>query len=220
MSRSCWCVATGLVLWLTPQNAGVAAGIQPASPTDLIAEVRTLAWAEAVDDAQTLIEERRGQSDPLSPEWLVAVSWVARGASFAERWDVAEAYAREAFDGSVSSLEARPLDDERHLPTALGAAIEVLGRVYEARGERSAAVAFLQAQHARYAGTSIERRLQKNILLLSLEGQSFPELSADSPHWHGATLGRQSRGQGRGGLLLSPLVSGLQAPDARARRPA
>ena len=59
-----------------------------------------------------------------------AVSWVARGASFAERWDIAEKYAREAFDGSVGRLEERARDDERHLSTALGA---LFG--YATRGE-------------------------------------------------------------------------------------
>ena len=150
---------------MTSQDASVAAGVQQGSPTDLIADVRTLAWAEAVDEAQTLIEQRREQSDQLGAAWLAAVSWLAHGASFSERWDVAEPYAREVFDGSIALLKDRPLDEEPPLPIALGAAIEVLGRVHDARGNRSEALAFLQAEHARYEGTSIERRIQKNILL-------------------------------------------------------
>ena len=170
----------GLVFWLTPQEAGVAAVQGPrTAPTDLIADVRTLAWAEEVDEAQTLIEQQRERSDQVTPEWLAAVSWLARGASFAERWDVAEQYAREALDGSLALLDERPLDEEAHLPIALGAAIEVLGRVHDARGDRSAGMAFLRAQHARYEGASIETRIQKNILLLSLEGQPFPDLEVE-----------------------------------------
>lgn len=169
----------GLVFWLTPPEARVTAATVQGSPTDLIADVRTLAWAEEVDEAQTIIERQRDRSGQLTPEWLAAVSWLARGASFAERWDVAERYAREAFDGSLALLEQRPLDAEAHLPIALGAAIEVLGRVHDARGDGSAAVAFLRAQHSRYEGTSIETRIQKNILLMSLEGQPFPDLAVE-----------------------------------------
>ena len=71
------------------------------------------------------------------------------------------------------------MDLERQLPAALGAGIEVLGRVQDARGDRSGAVEFLRAQHETYKGTSIETRLQKNILLLSLEGQPFPVIDVE-----------------------------------------
>ena len=43
-------------------------------------------------------------------------------------------------------------------------------------GERTAAVEFLRGQHKKYLGTSIETRIQKNILLLSLEGKPLPKL--------------------------------------------
>ena len=172
----------GLVFWSTPQDGGVAAvGGPRVAPTELISVVRTMAWAEEVDDAQRLIEQERESHNPLTPEWLVAVSWLARGAGFAERWDVAEQYAREAFDGSVALLDKRPLDAdaEPHLPIALGAAIEVLGLAQDADGDRLAARTFLRTQHARFDGTSIERRLQKNLLLLSLEGEPFPDLEVE-----------------------------------------
>ena len=175
----------GLVFWLAPQATGVAAGLQGPS-TQLISDVRTLAWAEEVDAARRLVEQHRESGVEITPEWLAAVSWLARGASFAERWDIAEHYAREAFEGSVDLLDQRPLDEDAHLPIALGAAIEVLGRVYDAAGDPSAATAFLRAQHRRYQGTSIETRIQKNILLLSLEGQPFPLLEVE--HHLGAPL--------------------------------
>ena len=115
----------------------------------------------------------------LDPRWLLAASWLGRGASFAERWEVAEPYAREAHDGSVALLDERGLDAEGQLPLALGAGIEVLGRVQDARGDRAGAVEFLNSQRERYSGTSIETRIQKNVLLLSLKGQPFPVLDVD-----------------------------------------
>ncbi|MBM64175.1 MAG: hypothetical protein CL484_14595 [Acidobacteria bacterium] len=153
---------------------------------DLVGQMRDLAWAEQVDVAQALIESERSGQDTSSPGWLLAVSWLGRGASFAERWDVAELYAQEAHDGSVELLAHRDLDAEGQLPLALGAAIEVLGHSKEAAGERVGAVDFLTAQRDLYRGTSIETRIQKNALLLSLEGQPFPEL--DVEHYLGERL--------------------------------
>jgi len=153
---------------------------------DLVGKMRDFAWTEQVDAAQTLIESERLVQDTLSPDWFLAVSWLGRGASFAERWDVAEEYAREAYDGSIGLLAQRTLDADGQLPLALGAAIEVLGHAQEAGGDRAGAVDFLSVQRDRYRGTSIETRIQKNALLLSLEGQPFPEL--DVEHYLGEPL--------------------------------
>ena len=145
----------------------------------LVSEMSDLAWAGEVDRAQATLEARRADSEQPTPEWLAAVSWMARGASFAERWDLAERYAGEAYEGSLELMKERPLDAERFLPTALGAGIEVLGRTYDAQGDRARAVTFLSAARQEFAGTSIETRIQKNFLLLSLEGKPFPALEVD-----------------------------------------
>jgi thiol-disulfide isomerase/thioredoxin len=145
----------------------------------LISEMSDLAWAEEVDGAKALLESRRADGEQPTPEWLAAVSWMARGASFAERWDLAERYASEAYQGSLALLKDRTLDAERFLPTALGAGIEVLGRTYDAQGDRSRAVNFLSTARQEFAGTSIEIRIQKNFLLLSSEGKPFPVLEVD-----------------------------------------
>ena len=154
--------------------------------SELVGQLRDMAWAEEVDAAQALIEQQRPHHDLSSPEWLLAASWLGRGASFAERWDVAERYAREAQDGSVALLDARELDADSQLPLALGAGIEVLGQAQDARGDRAGAVDYLASQRERYRGTSIETRIQKNALLLGLEGQPFPVL--DVEHYLGTPL--------------------------------
>ena len=154
--------------------------------SELVGQLRDMAWAEEVDAAQALIERQRPHHDQSSPEWLLAASWLGRGASFAGRWDVAERYAGEAHDGSVALLDGRELDADRQLPLALGAGIEVLGQDRDARGDRAGAVAYLAGQRERYRGTSIETRIQKNALLLGLEGQPFPVL--DVEHYLGAPL--------------------------------
>ena len=148
-------------------------------PAELVAQMSDLAWAEEVDAAEALIESQRPHHDEASPHWLLAVSWLGRGASFAERWDVAERYAREAFEGSAALLGARELDADRELQLALGAGIEVLGHAMDAAGDREGAVEFLSDQREAYRGTSVEMRIQKNALLLSLEGQPFPVLDVE-----------------------------------------
>ena len=145
----------------------------------LVSEMSDLAWAEEVDQARDILEARRVDGEQPTPEFLAAASWLARGASFAERWDVAERYASEAYEGSLELMKELPLDSERFLPTALGAGIEVLSHTYDAQGDRARAVTFLSAVRQQYAGTSIETRIQKNFLLLSLEEKPFPVLEVD-----------------------------------------
>jgi len=147
--------------------------------SSLVSEMSDLAWAGEVDQARATLEASRADGELPTAEWLAAVSWMARGASFAERWDIAEQYASEAYEGSLELMKGRPLDAERFLPTALGASIEVLGHTYDAQGDRARAVNFLGAARRQHAGTSIATRIQKNFLLLSLEGKRFPVLEVD-----------------------------------------
>jgi thiol-disulfide isomerase/thioredoxin len=153
--------------------------IAPAPAADLVRQVRLLLEREDAAAARQFVEKNRPPQPAITAEWLAAASWVARGASFEGQWDVAQKYAQETFDGSVAMLGKRPLDADRNLPTALGASIEVLAHSYDAAGERGPALDFLRRQHEAYRGTSIETRIQKNLLLLSLEGKPFPALAAE-----------------------------------------
>jgi thiol-disulfide isomerase/thioredoxin len=121
-----------------------------------------------------LEQYRREQG--VTPEFLEALSWMGRGALAAKDYGKAEAYAQRTYDLCVAELKKRPLDQERHLPVALGAAIEVRANVLAAQGERVAAVAFLREQLKRYYSTSIRARVQKNINLLTLEGKPAPAI--------------------------------------------
>lgn len=153
--------------------------IAPASAADLVPKVRALAQKQDVAAARQLVEKNRPPQPQMTAEWLAAASWVARGASFEGQWDLAQRYAQEAFDSSIELLAKRALDADRDLPIALGAAIEVLAHSYDAAGERGAAVDFLRRQRETYRGTSIETRIQKNLLLLGLEGKPFPALAVE-----------------------------------------
>jgi len=151
----------------------------PAAAADLVRQVRLLLEKQDVAAAQQFVEKNRLPQSEITAEWLAAASWVARGASFAGQWELAQKYAQETFDSSLDLLAKRPLDADRDLPTALGASIEVLAHSYDAAGERGAAVDFLRRQRQAYRASSIETRIQKNLLLLSLEGKPFPALAVE-----------------------------------------
>lgn len=153
----------------------LAAWAQTANP---VPAARKAAWAKDVATAERVVREYRAQKPEVTPLLLEAMSWVARGASFAKQWDIAEKYAREVYEASGVLLKDRALDADNNLPLALGAAIEVLAAVQDAQGDRGGAVTFLRKQREAFAGKSIETRIQKNILLLTLEGKPAPQIVA------------------------------------------
>ena len=112
----------------------------------------------------------------VTPEMLEALSWLGRGALAAKRFEQADEYARQTYDLATATLKPLELDVEPHLPIALGAAIEVRAQASAQTGARSEAVAFLQRELASYKATSIAKRIQKNLNLLSLEGTPAPPL--------------------------------------------
>jgi thiol-disulfide isomerase/thioredoxin len=120
----------------------------------------------------------------ITSEMIEAVSWMARGALAAHDYSQADAYAEQTRGLALAQLTRRPLDQERHLPIALGAAIEVQAQVLAAQSQRSEAIAFLTQQLTKYYGTSIRTRIQKNINLLTLEGK--PALALEDSEYLGA----------------------------------
>jgi thiol-disulfide isomerase/thioredoxin len=162
-------------------------------PAGLLAAV---AWANVINDVReavarnnftfgdSIIQKYRS-SQGVTPEMLVALSWLGRGALAAKQFDKADSYAKETYQMATEELKKRPLDADGELPIALGAAIEVEAQVIAARGDRIGAVTYLRAERVKYAATSIRTRIQKNINLLSLEGKLAPAL--DEHEFLGAT---------------------------------
>ncbi len=107
---------------------------------------------------------------------LEGLSWLGRGALAAGDLDAAERYAAEVRELALGLLQTRRLDEEKRLPIAFGASIEVQAQVLARRGARSEAISFLRQELDAWGQTSIRTRIQKNINLLSLEGGPAPEL--------------------------------------------
>src|SRR5271154_3912936 len=73
--------------------------------------------------AEAMLQSYRSQHG-VTPEFLEALSWLARGDLITRQFDKADARAKETEQLAVQALATRPLDADPHLATALGAAIE------------------------------------------------------------------------------------------------
>ncbi|MGH9503053.1 MAG: redoxin family protein [Terriglobales bacterium] len=113
----------------------------------------------------------------VTPDYVEALSWMARASLQSNQLDRAETFAGQTEALSHQLLAKRPLDTDPHLATALGAALEVRAQVLAARGERAQAVALLRRSLITYRNTPIQSRLQKNLNVLALAGQPAPPLT-------------------------------------------
>lgn len=141
----------------------------------IVADVRAAIADDDFKKAEAILQQFRKQNG-ATPEWMEAYSWLGRGALARKRYDQAESYAADTRRLTLEALKSRKLDDEPRLPVALGASIEVQGQVFAGRGQRSEGVTFLQKELGTWRNTSMRARIQKNIHLLSLEGQKPPAL--------------------------------------------
>ncbi len=112
----------------------------------------------------------------IAPEVLDMASRQARAELEQHNYAKALALADAVHTRVQAELKQRPLDQEPHLPLALGASIEVHAQTLAAQGQRGDAVSYLEGELKTWYGTSIRTRIQKNILLLSLEGKPAPKL--------------------------------------------
>ena len=148
---------------------------QTPRPVTLVSEVRAALAAHDLAQAEAIVVQRRAQQGTTS-DVIEAVSWLGRGALAEGQADRAEQYAVEAQRLALSALGSRAIDEDAKLANAVGAAIEVQAQVSTNRGARSDAIVLLERELKRYRTTSIAKRIQKNINLLTLEGHPAPAL--------------------------------------------
>ena len=148
----------------------------PAPPLTLVPAVRQAITDKNFSKVDTLLAEHR-KLHGLTSEWLAAKSWLARGQLAEKQFDAAATVAEAVYADAEPLLAKRILDQDAHLQTAVGAAIEVLAQVDIARNARSEAVTYLLSALATFKGSTIEKRIQKNLNLLSLEGTVAPALT-------------------------------------------
>jgi thiol-disulfide isomerase/thioredoxin len=144
--------------------------------TDDVREALARNNAAAAEAELQAYRSRQG----VTPDYLEALSWMARASLASHQPDQADTYAKQTESLSRQMQAKRPLDAEPHLPIALGAALEVQAQVLAARGETAQAVALLRRSVETYRNTSIRARLQKNLNVLGLAGQPAPPLKIAS----------------------------------------
>ena len=146
-----------------------------AKAQDFVSSVRNSLDRGALPEAEAKLKQYRDLRG-MTPEYLEAYSWLARTALAQKQYVRAIQFADQTYSMCQAELKKRSLDAEPHLPTALGAAIEVKAQAMAGQGASGNAVEYLKSELARYSATSIATRIHKNINLLSLEGKVAPPL--------------------------------------------
>jgi len=164
---------TVALLLTTPPISAAQSSSSQAAVRPIIPEVRKLIARDEFAAAEKTLRQFIAANGP-TPDALEALSWLGRGALARKRLDEANRFAMETYGLSLEALKTRRLDEEPRLPIALGAAIEVQAHVLRDRGQRAEGVYLLRRALDEYRSTSIRTRIQKNINLLSLEGQPAP----------------------------------------------
>jgi len=160
-------VLVAVVVWVAPL----------AGQGDLIGDVRNRLAGSDFSGAESELRTFKSQRG-VTPEYLEALSWMAREAAGMKQWTQATGYASETRKLCELQLTKRKVDAEPQLPLALGAAYEVLAQGMDEKGQHAQAVGLLRSALVRYGSTSIGPRLQKNLNLLSLVGRPAPPLQA------------------------------------------
>jgi len=173
---------------------GCSKAPQPAPSQGVIEAVRAAIAAHDLAGGARTLSDFRAAHGPTT-EAIEALSWLARGALAAKEFDLAERDASETYTQAVAALKQSKLENDAHLETALGAAIETEALVEVERGERTEAVSLLRRELDTYRDTPIHKRLAKNLNLLSLEGQPAPALETSEYLNHPAPTFAQLKGK-------------------------
>ena len=174
---------SGLRLLSAALLAALPSAVASEPPTP---QLKALAFAKNAPQAKALFEASKPAGPALGAEWLEAMSWVARAGAIGGDWEQAADYSERTLEACETLLDKKPLGDDPQapFPIALGAAIETLSKTFVAMGDRGRAVTFLREELARYEGSAIETRLNKNLLSLDLAGKPMPRLTTGD--WLGA----------------------------------
>src|ERR1700760_597850 len=106
-----------------------------AAHAGIVDDVRVQVGQNNYSTAEGELRDYKGKHG-VTPEYVEAWSWVARGAVAMKQWGQATNYARQTQTLAEQLLAKQKLDSEPHLPIALGAAYEVQAQALAGTGKR------------------------------------------------------------------------------------
>jgi thiol-disulfide isomerase/thioredoxin len=112
----------------------------------------------------------------VTPEYVEALSWMARAALSMQQYTQAESYAKQTLALASPALKTHPVNSDEHMATAVGAALEVQAQSLAGRGQKGEGIAVLRRALQTYGNSAIAPRLHKNLNLLTFVGQPAPAL--------------------------------------------
>jgi len=139
----------------------------PLFAANLTSNVRMKLSAGDVESGIAAAEDYKRETG-VDAEYLNAIGWIARGAQMLHKPEIAERY--------VAELHRQIPQEKDGLIVPFGAAIEVEGRLILERQGRGAALRYFRNALAQAKDPALRSRINKNIHLLSLEGQAAPPI--------------------------------------------
>jgi thiol-disulfide isomerase/thioredoxin len=153
---------------LVPAFLTLALAAQSGYAGDLVRIVRSKLSAGDLASGIAAVEDYR-KATGKDAEYLDAVGWLARGSEMLHRPEQAKEY--------IAELRREIPAETPELVVPLGAAIEVQARLLATESGRGAAIRYLQDELAHASAPSLRSRINKNVNLLSLEGQPAPPIA-------------------------------------------
>lgn len=158
-----------------------AAPAAPASPPSPVSGIRNKISADDLLSAESILEVHKAKYGEDGP-WLNGYGWLARGALLLGETDKAKRYADDvrAICGKKIAAGA-DFEKDHDLEIALGAAIEVQAQLIEKSRGAKAACDYVRGELTRLnsAPVAFRSRLNKRIDMMSMVGQTAPELVVD-----------------------------------------
>src|ERR1700680_4183689 len=102
---------------MVPRLLAILLVLSTVSFAGITDDVRETLARNNVSAAQAVLQTYRRQQG-VTPDYVEALSWMARATLLSHQLDRADSYARQTESLSRQLLVKRPLDAEPHLPTA------------------------------------------------------------------------------------------------------
>jgi cytochrome c biogenesis protein CcmG/thiol:disulfide interchange protein DsbE len=161
-------------------SQSTAPPVDPASPPSPVTGIRNKISAGDLLSAESILEVYRTNKGE-NGQWLLGLSWLARGALLVGDVEKAELYVAKVRASCADRLSRGfRLDQDRDLEIAYGAAIEAKAQLLDRMHGANEAAKYLRDELAIVNGPpSLVSRLYKRLNMLTLVGETAPDLEPE-----------------------------------------